>query len=152
MLESLDGTEVGAAMAAIAAFGAGIRRWWRVEQLHKANTGSQITAIQIWKDLSDRALKQLDDANARVAAAQAQMDAILENARKEREEDRRRITDLTASIRELRTEQSRLLAVQRDLVNENARMASELEQLRTIVGSRRKEDGHKPSGPLGVVA
>ena len=151
MLESLDGTEVGAAMAALAAFGAGIGRWWRVERLHKANTNSQITAIQLWKELSDRALKQLDDANARVAAAQTQMDAILEGARREREEDRQRIADLSQSIRELRTEQSRLLSVQQDLVNENARLASEVEQLRAVVGNRRKEDPPPRTGPVGIV-
>lgn len=140
MLETLDGTTVGATMAGLLAFGAGVGRWLRVERLHAANTKSEITAIGIWKDLADRAMAQVDQANARAVAAEARIDELLEQTRKERQEDRSRIADLTSEVRGLK--------------RENQRLSGQVEKLQTIVGNRRKDDPptDNKGGPIGLVS
>lgn len=145
MLEALDAKEMGAAMAALLAFSAGIGRWWRVERLHAANNKSSIEAIGLWKDLADRAMAQVDAANARATAAELRTDSVLEQARKDREEDRKRISDLSDSVRQQSKEINRL-------THENKRLTSTVEQLQAIVGHRRKDDPPADkSGPIGLV-
>lgn len=133
MLESLDSAQVGATMAGVLAFGAGIARWWRVERLHKTNTESSVSAIKLWRDLADRALAQVDAANARAAAAQAMTDSILEQSRKDREEDRKRITELTASVRELQHETA-------TLVGENRQLKEQITSLRLLVRNGQRDE------------